>query len=239
MTRAYVLHTRPWRETSLLVDWFTEDHGRLMTRQRGARQSGRKSTGRPLPFQGVQMVLAGRGDMKTATQIDLTEPPRILSGQSLAVGFYFNELLMRTLERQEPMPGLFCRYGEALAQLSCQALQLGIVIRGFERDLLDELGFGIDWTHTADLAETLEADATYWVDAEVGILSRPAPGGLSLPGRVLQAIAGDKLPDSNSDQRLARDLMQYLLRPHVGSAPFRSRELWQSVPSPDRAIADS
>lgn len=239
MTRAYVLHTRPWRETSLLVDWFTEDHGRLTTRQRGARQSGRKSAGRPLPFQGMHMLLAGRGDMKTATQIDLTEPPRLLTGQALAVGFYFNELLMRTLDRSEPMPTLFARYALALVQLTQPASSLGVIVRSFERELLAELGFGIDWLRTADQRALLDSEAIYWVDAEVGVLSRKTPGGLAIPGRVIQAIATDKLPDSSSDQRLARDLMQYLLRPHVGLAPFHSRELWRSSPKLGLSIADS
>lgn len=239
MTRAYVLHTRPWRETSLLVDWFTEEHGRLTTRQRGARQTGRKSSGRPLPFQGMHLLLVGRGALKTATQIDLAEPPRLLTGQALAVGFYLNELLMRALDRHEPMPVLFDRYAQSLSRLALPKPSFGLIIRGFERDLLTELGFGIDWLLTADQGAPLDPDATYWIEAEVGILSRRTPAGLAVPGRVIQAIAADKLPASNSDQRLARDLMQYLLRPHVGAAPFHSRALWRSVPKPDHAIADS
>ncbi|WP_322628500.1 DNA repair protein RecO [Halothiobacillus sp.] len=239
MTCAYVLHTRPWRETSLLVDWFTEDHGRLTTRQRGVRQSGRKSAVRPLPFQGMHMMLAGRGDMKVATQIDLTEPPRLLTGQALAVGFYLNELLMRTLGRDEPMPALFAQYAQSLERLTQEAQMLGLVIRRFERDLLTELGFGIDWTHTSDQGITVDPEATYWVDPEVGILSRRTPAGLAVSGRVIMAIALDKLPDTPSDQRLARDLMQFMMRPHVGAAPFHSRELWRSAPKPIHSLSDT
>lgn len=233
MTRAFVLHARPWRETSLLVDWFTEDHGRLTTRQRGARQTGRKSSGRPLPFQCLQMLLVGRGEIKTATQVDLVEPPRWLSGQALAVGFYLNELLIRALQRDEPMPMLFAHYARALGQLSDVPLDMGLLIRRFERELLEELGFGIDWHCTVDQPAPIDETGRYWIDPQVGILCRPGSGQcIPISGQVIQAIAADQPLSVPAERRAARDLMQQLLEPHVGTAPFHSRALWRSTPIP-------
>ena len=229
MTRAFVLHTRPWRDTSLLVEWFTEDFGRLTTYQRGARTRGKKSPLRPMAFQCLQMILAGRGDMKTATQIEPAGCAHLLHGQSLAVGFYLNELLMRALHRHEPAPVLFDIYAQHLAALAGPSVDFGTVVRGFERDLLVELGVGIDWQSTADTQESIDPQALYWLAPEEGILQQRGRG-YPVAGNVLKAIAENRTLSDAADRRQARDLLQSLLAPHVGSAPFHSRALWRPQP---------
>ena len=231
MTRAFVLHTRPWRDTSLLVEWFTEDFGRLTTYQRGARTRGKKSPLRPMAFQCLQMLLAGRGDMKTATQIEPAGGAHLLHGQSLAVGFYLNELLMRALHRHEPAPVLFDIYAQNLTELAGPSADFGTVVRGFERDLLAELGVGIDWQLTADTQESIDPQASYWLAPEEGILQQRGRG-YPVAGNVLKAIAENRTLFDAADRRQARDLLQSLLAPHVGSAPFHSRALWRKQPQP-------
>jgi len=234
MTRAFVLHTRPWRDTSLLVEWLTEDQGRLTTYQRGARNRGKKSPPRPMAFQCMHMILAGRGDMKTATQIEPAGTAHLLNGQSLAVGFYLNELLMRALHRHEPVPYLFEIYARCLTDLAEPAVDFSLVIRGFERDLLTELGVGIDWHATADTQEPIDPLQSYWLVPEEGILQQRSRG-YPVPGLVLQAIAENRTLNEVSERRQARDLLQSLLAPHVGSAPFHSRALWRTQPQPPEA----
>ncbi|OZB73386.1 MAG: DNA repair protein RecO [Halothiobacillus sp. 14-55-98] len=229
MTRAYVLHTRPWRDTSLLVEWFTEDFGRLTTYQRGARNRGKKSPLRPMAFQCLHMMLVGRGDMKTATQIEPVGRAHLLQGQSLAVGFYLNELLMRALHRQEPAPGLFDIYARHLAELAGPSVDFGTVVRGFERDLLAELGVGIDWQSTADTQEPIDPQAQYWLAPEEGILQHRGRG-YPVAGNILKAIADNQALADAANRRQARNLLQSLLVPHVGSAPFNSRALWRTQP---------
>jgi DNA repair protein RecO (recombination protein O) len=231
MTRAFVLHTRPWRDTSLLVEWFTEDFGRLTTYQRGARTRGKKSAPRPMAFQCLQMMLAGRGDMKTATQIEPAGVTHTLRGQSLAVGFYLNELLLRALHRHEPASVLFEIYAQRLADLAGSSVDFGTVVRSFERDLLIELGVGIDWRLTVDTQESIDPQATYWLAPEAGILQQRGRG-YPVTGIVLQAIAENQALTDAADRRQARDLLQSLLAPHVGSAPFHSRALWRTQPRP-------
>ena len=231
MTRGFVLHTRPWRDTSLLVEWLTEDFGRLTTYQRGARTRGKKSPPRPMAFQCLQMMLAGRGDMKTATQLEPAGAAHLLSGQSLAVGFYLNELLLRALQRQEPAPVLFDVYAQRLADLAGASVDFGTVVRSFERDLLAELGVGIDWHLTVDTQESIDPQESYWLAPEEGILQQRGRG-YPVAGIVLQAIAENRALSDAADRRQARDLLQSLLAPHVGSAPFHSRALWRTQPKP-------
>lgn len=229
MTRAFVLHTRPWRDTSLLVEWFTEDFGRLTTYQRGARARSKKSPLRPMAFQCLHMMLAGRGDMKTAVQIEPAGRAHLFKGQSLAVGFYLNELLMRALHRQEPAPVLFAHYAQNLAELADSSVDYAAVVRAFERDLLVELGVGIDWLSTADTHEPINPQAMYWLAPEEGILQQRGRG-YPVAGTILIAIAENRPLLDATERRQARELLQSLLAPHVGSAPFHSRALWRTQP---------
>lgn len=241
---AFVLHARPWRETSLLIDWFTEDQGRLTGRLQGARQVGRKARGRPLPFQCLALGLTGRGEIRTVTTVDALEPARLLTGRPLAAGFYLNELLIRTLHREEPMPELFAVYWDAVRRLEQEADTLVVTIRRFERELLDVLGVGFDWTRTAEEGLPIEADAWYAVDPALGILAPeygvPRSMDGRVPGHVLLAIARDQGLTDAADRRFARNLMQRLLAEHAGRAPFHSRLLWQaSTASPAGEATDA
>lgn len=234
MTRAFVLHTRPWRDTSLLVEWFTEDFGLLTTYQRGARTRGKRSPPRPMAFQCLRMMLAGRGDMKTATEIEPAGQAHHLLGQSLAVGFYLNELLMRALLRHEPAPALFAVYQRALADLASLPVDFGKVVRGFERDLLTDLGVGIDWHCTVDTEVPIDPHQMYWLAPEEGILQQRGQGH-PVAGSVLKAIGENLTLTDGAEQRQARDLLKSLLAPHIGTAPFHSRMLWQTPPQTDRS----
>ena len=210
-----------------MVEWLTHDWGWITTVQRGARKIGKKSPVRPMAFHLLSLQLVGRGTLKSATQIEPLAPPSLLTGHALAAGFYLNELLMRALQREVAVPGLFHAYAHSVPALAAPDAAMGQVIRQFEYQLLDELGVAIDWHHTADLGAQIEPNALYGIDAERGILQNRA-GRLAAPGRVLRAIAADLPLESAMDRRCARDVMQYLLRPHVGTAVFHSRALWQS-----------
>jgi len=237
-SRAYVLHARPWRETSLLIDWFTESHGRITAKLQGARQTGRRAKGRPMPFQRLDVQLSGRGEILTVASIDLLEPPRILPGQALAAGFYCNELLIRAVHRGEALPELFDAYAHTLSALANTSGQrsesLPLTIRAFERELLDALGVSFDWSCLTDSGVLLEPDVQYRVSPEWGIAAEDDElqnGGHSMrvPGRVLLAIGADEALGEPGDRRMARDLMRWLLADHVGPRPFQSRQLWRAL----------
>ncbi|WP_407275395.1 DNA repair protein RecO [Halothiobacillus sp. DCM-1] len=232
LSRAYVLHSRPWRETSLLVDWFTEDWGRVTTCQRGIRRSHKGAAGRPTPFSPLQIGLSGRGGMPVACPIEPASPAAGLAGcwlrgQALAVGFYLNELLLRAVQPQEPLPRLFAAYEEALLALCIRQEPFEVLLRRFERRLLDELGVGFDWQQTVDTGLAVHPEQTYRVHPEWGIAAETAQG-MPVAGRVLCALAANQPQQHADDRRAAQALLQMLLAPLIGAAPFHSRRLWRS-----------
>lgn len=235
LSPAFVLHSRPWRESSLMVDWFTADWGRMTTCQRGMRRGTKGSAGRPTPFTPMQIGLTGRVGLPVARPIEPLNLTGLtgcwLQGRALAVGFYLNELLLRALHPQEPLPALFAAYGMALSELCAGAEPFDVLLRRFERRLLDALGLGFDWHHTADSGEPLSADRVYRVHPERGIVAE-ASSGMRLPGRVLCALAADHPQQTVADRQAAHALLTMLLAPVVGAAPFHSRSLWRPPAAP-------
>lgn len=137
---AHVLHRRPFRETSVIVELLTRDHGRVSGVVRGARGAGRRA--RPIePFSEVVVAWRGRGELVNILRHESVAVRR-LSGERLFAGLYVNELLVRLLDRADPAGALFHRYADALSALADGDDTAG-VLRCFERSLLDELGYGL------------------------------------------------------------------------------------------------
>ena len=112
---AYVLHSRPYRDSSALVEMFTAEHGRLSLVARGARNRGRKGSLSSLlqPFIPLLISFSGRAELKTLGKLEAAGGGRTLRGERLYSGLYMNELLVRLLHRQDAHPRLFAAYGEA------------------------------------------------------------------------------------------------------------------------------
>jgi len=223
--RGFLLHARPFQEHGLLLDWLTDSGGWVRMRQRGGRRVSRKGQHRPPSFVCLELQVAGRGGWPVLRSAEPVEAFRFLQGRRLASAFYLHELILRALRPDEPVPELFLDYWKSLAMLDEPAMPLSVVIRRFERRLLDHLGAGIDWCRTSS-GTPVELQGRYRVSPEGGILVDSRAD--AVPGNVLLAIAEDRPPTEPRQRRMARDLMQGLLRPHVGSAPFVSRRLWQA-----------
>ncbi len=242
-SRAFVLHSRPWRETSLLVDWLTEDWGRITTCQRGIRRGSKGAAGRPSPFLPMSIGRAGRGGLPVAQPMEPLAWAGVsgcwLQGQALAVGFYFNELLLRALHPDEPLPALFQEYAAALSALCAAHAPLEVPLRRFERGLLAAMGLDFDWRHTADTGEPIDPERVYQVWPEQGIVAAistvqtiPSPPvGQRIAGRVLRALAEHQPQQDAADRKAAQALLHRLLVPVVGTAPFHSRRLWRPAAS--------
>lgn len=224
---AYVVHRRPWRETSLIVDLFTLNHGRMSVVARGA--SGAKS---PLkaqlqPFQPLLLGWTGRGDLKTLTEVDVRDGPVLHRTASLYSGLYLNELMQRILPQADPHPTLFAAYIEALAQLA-ETIDVEPVLRRFEQAFAAALGYGFCWDRVMDTGEPVSAGHTYCYDPEQGIVATVSPGVRlrNLPGNTLLALADGDLQTPASRQvskRVMRALTDYLLQ----GRPLNSRSLFK------------
>jgi DNA repair protein RecO (recombination protein O) len=218
---AYVLHARPYRETSLLLECLTREHGRLGVVARGVRgERARLRRAQLEPFQPLALGLLLRGDMATLTAVETVGAPQRLEGDAALAGLYLNELVVRLTGRQDPLGPLFDAYATALTRLATGE-SISWSLRRFERDLLQATGYGLQLLHEADTGEAVEADAWYRYGAEEGARRSGADAAHALRGADLLALAHDRMPDARGLKAL-RDLMREVIRFHLGGGELRA-----------------
>lgn len=139
----FILHRRPYRNTSLLLDAFSPDHGRMGLAARGAAAPRSRLKGLLQPFTPLLLSWSGAGDLATLTGAEDAGLPIALPPHRVLAGLYVNELLMRLLRRLDPQTGLFTAYRTLLTELAT-APNEEPVLRRFEKQLLDELGYGLN-----------------------------------------------------------------------------------------------
>lgn len=214
----YVLHSRPYRETSLLVDLFTLEQGRISAVARGARRPRARLRTALQPFQSLQLGWQGRHELKTLGQVEAVEVAPPLKGRALLCGLYVNELLQRLLLPGEPCPRLFLYYRYVLNELQGNDDLEGI-LRTFERQLLSELGFDLDLSRS-------RTDLNYCYRPGQGLV--PQGDGRGYPGAHLRAIAEDCY-DAPDVRRSAKRLMREVLQELLGDKPLNSRLLFTRI----------
>ena len=222
LVSAYVLHSRRYRDSSLLLELLTRERGRLACIARGVLRAKRPDTFLQ-PFQALQVGLRGRGDVLTLTTAEAAGLPLSLSGRHLYCGFYLNELLQNLTARQDPAPALFDDYVEALGNL-LRADDVEPVLRRFEVDLLMRLGIGLSLTHDA-AGDPIDPGQRYGYDVPVGAV--PAVSGMAetVSGSTLLGLHDNSL-DGDGARREARLLMRRVLNYHLDGRPLKSRELF-------------
>ncbi|MGO1068328.1 DNA repair protein RecO [Lysobacter sp. CA199] len=224
---AYVLHTRPWRETSLLVEALSEQYGRIGLIARGVQGPKRQVLRAALqPFQYIRVDALLRGELARLIAAEAVDAAPRLHGEAALAGFYVNELLLRLVPRGDPFPELFDLYGRTRSELGGE--QLAWTLRRFERDLLEALGSGFDWRVDAEGAP-IDPAARYRLDAEQGprrLLSDRGHGERSAAatGRALLALADDIAPEA-SDLPGLRHAMRSVLVHHLGPRGLKSWEM--------------
>lgn len=221
---AYVLHRRPYSNTSLLLELFTREDGRLPAIAKGVRASRRPGAAVLQPFVPLLVGLSGRGEVKTLCQADPAGRGAGLAGRSLYCGFYVNELVTRLLGRYDPSPGLFQCYGRVLQDLAGQP-DAEPPLRRFEVDLLRELGYGLQLVEDAGTGQAVDAGVRYRYEVERGPVEAAATDRGACSGRTLLALAG-RAPMGPEEARESRRLMRDLLAHYLDGQPIRSRELF-------------
>ncbi len=227
---AFVLHSRPYRDTSALVELFTAEHGRLSVVARGARRQGKKGGrgGLLQPFVPLLASFSGRAELKTLGALESAGPPLVLAGERVFSGLYVNELLVRLLHRHDPHPQLFAAYSDALRALAGDAEQ-DTVLRPFELLLLRELGYTLALDVDGQSGAAIDPGAHYQFHPEQGLVAvaGAAPRGVATyaGGDLLLLAAGDF---GGPARATAKYLLREVLRHHLGDAPLRSRELFRA-----------
>jgi DNA repair protein RecO (recombination protein O) len=209
----YVLHTYPYKETSLIVEAFTRRHGRVALLARGARRPRSAMRGVLLAFQPLRLGWSGSAELATLVSAEWGGglPPafRPLAGRALMCGFYLNELILRLLPREDPHEALFDAYGDALARLSAGDA-FPAVLRSFEKRLLAELGYAPLFDRDAMTGAPIEPAGSYVYEPDRGPV-RASHGDLLISGRTLLDLAADDYTRSET-----RDEARHLMRALIG-----------------------
>jgi len=218
---AYVLHARAYRETSLLLECLTREHGRVGVIARGVRgEKARLKRAQLEPFQPVAMDLLLRGELATLTAVEQVGIPLRMIGDAALASLYLNELVVRLTERQDPIPTLFDAYAATLARLA-GGEPLAWTLRRFERDLLEAIGYGLQLEYDSSNGEPLEAEGHYRYLVDQGAVRSPPSQAKAIRGSDLLALHRDQSPD-NTGLRALRGLMREIIRFHLGGGELRA-----------------
>ncbi|WP_429404922.1 DNA repair protein RecO [Paraburkholderia sp. MM5482-R1] len=222
---AFVLHSYPYRETSLIIDVLSRDHGRLALVAKGAKRPHSALRGVLQTFQPLSLAWSGKSEMRTLTGAEWVGGMLPLTGDALLCGFYVNELLVRFCAREDPHPQLFHHYVVTLTRLAHDepAVQ---VLRSFERVLLRETGYAMALDRTVARKAVL-ADGRYVFDPERGVREASDEWPAQWPVVSGQTLLDMEKDDYHRAQTVAQSktLMRFLLNTYLGGAPLATRQI--------------
>jgi DNA repair protein RecO (recombination protein O) len=231
LTPAFILHTRKYRDTSLIAEILTERDGRVAAVIRGARANKKKS-GVVQAFTPLLVSYVGRGELKTVTKIDTGTVARLV-GENLLIGLYVNELLVRLLGKYEPVGSLFAAYQDLVLNLISGNPSSG-VLRGFELNLLSELGYEVTFDLDASTGLAVEADQYYRYVPDEGFHSLiQDTSNATYKGEYLLAIADGDF-DTPAVDNCAKKIVRASLAVLLGDKPLKSREMFELYQSRTR-----
>ena len=220
----FVLHSYPYKETSLIVDVFSRDYGRVALVAKGAKRPHSKLRGVLQTFQPLSVSWSGKSEVRTLTAAEWVGGLLPLEKSALLCGFYLNELLVKLLARDDPHPALFDHYVAAMNQLAHDE-PAPIVLRKFERALLKETGVATDFTVCTSTAQAVDLQQTYVVDPESGPrIARAADRWPSVSGKTLLDMERQDYTDP-ATQSQSKQLMRFLLAHHLGGMQLNTRQI--------------
>jgi DNA repair protein RecO (recombination protein O) len=247
MDKGYVLHSYPYRETSLILQVWTEKHGRIGLVAKGARRPKSASRSVLLPFQPLTLDWFGRGELRTLKTAEPTVPATPLGGESLMSAFYMNELLLKLTHRDDPHEGLFEAYDDAITQLRSISRQIRgpdsviaiaepdplisriePVLRRFELRLLQEVGYALELTREAGSRAPIAAEREYFYVVERGPV--PAQEGeapanaVRLRGQTLIDLERGRFEDAPTVAQ-SKQLMRLLINHSLNGQELATRTL--------------
>jgi DNA repair protein RecO (recombination protein O) len=240
--QGYVLHTYPYRETSLILQVWTEKHGRLGLVAKGARRPKSASRSVLIPFQPLALDWFGRGELRTLKTAEPAGPATPLAGQSLLSAFYLNELLLKLTTRDDPHEGLFAAYDEAIRALRAISRTRAIaveergrqeeiepVLRRFELRLLQELGYALELAREAGTHAPIVAEREYLYVVERGPIPAPEGDGapanaVRLKGLTLLDLERGSLEDAGTVAQ-AKRLMRLLINHSLNGQELATRAM--------------
>jgi DNA repair protein RecO (recombination protein O) len=222
---AFVLHSYPYRETSLVIDVLSRDHGRVALVAKGAKRPHSALRGVLQTFQPLALSWTGKGEVRTLTGAEWVGGMLPLTGDALLCGFYVNELLVKFLAREDSHPELFRHYVVTLTRLAHDEPPVQ-VLRSFERVLLRETGYALALNRTVN-RKTVVAEGRYVFDPERGVREASDEWPAQWPVLSGQTLLDMEEDDYHRPQTVAQSkaLMRFLLNTYLGGTPLATRQI--------------
>lgn len=219
----YVLHSRPYRETSQLLTLFGYTQGRFNAVSRASRN--RRSGNSLRPFVPLRLTWRGRTDLKSLSSAEPLNGGVFLAGSALYLGLYLNELLNRLLHEYEPHSDVFDLYRRTLEQLAA-GVAAEPLLRQFELGLLEALGYGLQLDIAQDTGEPLDPAACYRFSPGEGLITARPGDSQGFSGQALLAVAKGDWADTET-LKAAKRLTRLMLDTHLGGRPLQSRAFFR------------
>ncbi|MBU0689831.1 MAG: DNA repair protein RecO [Gammaproteobacteria bacterium] len=226
---AFVLHSYPFRETSLIVEVFSRNHGRVPLVARGARRPRSAIRGLLMGFQPLSLSWFGKHELRTLHSAEWQGGQPQLQGTALMCGFYLNELLLNLMARDDPHESLFDYYQQTLQRLA-QERDHAFTLRSFEKHMLQELGYALSLETEAGSGRSVVPERSYRYILERGAVAETVDSSQGMPvaGKTLLDMAADDYHDAVT-ARQSKQLMRMLLDHHLAGKPLHTRELMRDL----------
>lgn len=220
----YILHHRPFRDTSQILDIVTRDHGKVAVVARGSRGAKSRLAGVLRPFLPLRVSWVAKSDLGTLTGAEAAGPPAGVVGDAMLSAYYVNELLLHFLHRYDPQPEIFALYEQVLNAL-VKTENVAASLRSFEIEFLSLLGYAVNLEHEYGGQESLNADRHYQFQMEQGAVPvERSEGPLIFAGSTLSAIAEQRF-DEPEVLRAANRLLREIISFHLGGKELKSRKV--------------
>jgi DNA repair protein RecO (recombination protein O) len=228
LTPCYILHCRDYSESSLILEVFSREHGRINLIAKGAKRNKKRQGINHNLYQKYHMSWVARSELGTLTDIESVSFSNSLKAEVMMTGFYMNELMLRLLHKHESHQELFDSYDITIQRLLSNMPEQ-IVLRYYEKTLLQSLGYGVILDHEVETGEALVSENTYYYKFDFGpsLTADISGSGINVSGKTLLELDAETLSDLNNINE-AKILLRSILNQHLGEKPLASRELYQA-----------
>ena len=225
---AWLLHHRPFRESSQILDILSLDQGRLAVVARGSRGAKSKLRGILRPFLPLQLSWFIRSDLGTLTGAEMNGAPLSLSGDALLSGYYVNELILKLLHRHDPQPEIFAAYSRTIERLA-GSQDVAPYLRQFEIELLRILGYALNLEHDTETTEPLRPQQLYEYRVEQGLVPvSDREGPMVFRGAEIDAIRNQQFADP-AVLKNAGSLLRNVIAYHLDGKELKSRKVLKDM----------
>ncbi len=228
LTPCFILHQRPYRETSLLLDVFSKEYGRVSLIAKGVRKKKRSQMGLYQLYQPLLISWLGRAELQTLTTAEADTPRYILKANSALCGLYINELIIKLLPLHEAESSIFSAYQAVLASLQ-QGGNEQLTLRLFEKRLLMHLGYGLVLDREFENGQSIDHQQQYYYQADAGLVRwYPGQKQPAISGRSLRHLADETGFDAQSLKEI-KQLMRGVINFYLGGKALQSRQLFTEL----------